>query len=420
MKSDELKKDHRSVRGTVDFDPVQTALFNKIVKYAREILKLFAYQEIMLPILEEEGVFRKGLGDSTDIVERQMFKIASKDEIILRPEGTAQVIRYYLENSLDKQNDFYKFSYIGSMFRGERPQKGRLRQFNHVGVEAIGSDSPLIDAEIIALSIKILDALEIKNKQVEINSLGCAQDKQKFTQELKKDLVMSKSRLCEDCTRRLEVNPLRVLDCKQPGCREVVSDMKSKEYLCHACATHFKDLCNILDSLKIKHKYNPLLVRGLDYYTNTVFEIVSENLGAQSAIGAGGRYNNLIKSLGGPQIPAVGFALGIERIMLLSQETQKEERVDVFMVKAAAEFNKEAFEILYSLREKGISCDMDYLEKSLKAQLRRAQKKQAKIVLIIGEDEWKTGTVTIKNMQTSFQNRVKISDLVTEIKNLLS
>lgn len=372
-----------------------------------------------MPLLEEEDLFKRGVGETTEIVERQMFKIQGKS-IVLRPEGTAQVVRYYLENSLYKQSDFHKFSYIGAMFRGERPQKGRLRQFHHIGAEAIGSDSFYLDGEIIALSMKILEGIGIQEKQLLINSLGCLEDKEKFSQKIKKILNSKKDKLCPDCQRRLERNPLRVLDCKRQECRGVVTSLNlGKESLCSNCKSRFENLLFTLDNLKIKYTQTPYLVRGLDYYTNVVFEIISGSLGSQDALGAGGRYNNLVRDLGGPDIPGIGFSLGIERILLALGASQEEKKIKVFIITASEILLGAGFKILQRLREQNLACDMDYCGKSLKGQLRYACKRGAKYVVILGEEEWKEQCVMLKDMEKSVQEKVKIEDLAALLKKYM-
>jgi len=411
-----VRKTYSNVRGTLDFGPAESSSFQKVASAAKEIFELFGYQEIILPLLEERELFIKGVGSGTDIVDRQMFKIEDKD-IVLRPEGTAQVVRYYLQNALYKQGDFHKFFYSGAMFRGERPQKGRLRQFHHLGAEAIGSDSFYLDAEMIDLSLRILEAAGIKEKKLMINSLGCPDDKEKFSRLLKGDLEKRKSRLCEDCQRRLEKNPLRVLDCKKEECSKQVrgfmhAETGGKEYLCKECFDKYKNLLNLLEGLGIKYEHNSCLVRGLDYYTNTVFEITSPKLGSQDAIGAGGRYNNLIHSLGGPQIPAVGFALGVERILLVLGEAREARKTDVFVAVVEKDLFSVAFKILNNLRKKALSADCDYNQKSLKGQLRVAQKIGVRYVIIVGSEELKEDCVILKDMEKGTQEKIKIDRII--------
>jgi len=414
-----VKKIYSSIRGMSDLDPCSSLAFGEIIEKAKGIFKVFNYKEIILPILEEKDLFIKGVGEATDIVERQMFKIEGKD-IVLRPEGTAQVIRYYLQNSLYKSSDFHKFFYSGAMFRGERPQKGRLRQFHHLGAEAIGSDSFHLDAEMITLALEILDKVGISRKELKINTLGCAEDKVKFSQYLKENLVSRKNKLCDNCQKRLEKNPLRVLDCKKEQCwKQVIASNLEKEHICSACQSKFKSLLALLDDLGIKYTYSPYMVRGLDYYTNTVFEISSDKLGSQDAIGAGGRYNNLIKCLGGPDIPAIGFALGLERILLTLGEERKEEKLDVFIAVTNQELLTLGVSISSELRAEGLSCDLDYCAKSLKGQMRSAQKKGSRMVVILGEEEVKENALLLKDMDNSTQEKIKREDLILEVKKLI-
>jgi len=411
-------KKYSNIRGTSDLFGSESVLFREINNKARLMLDEFGYEELILPLLEEKDLFIRSVGQNTDIVERQMFKIEDKD-IVLRPEGTAQVIRYYLQNSLYKKSDFYKFYYIGSMFRGERPQKGRLRQFNHVGAEAIGSNSFYLDAEMISLALRIIDEVGIKDKKLAINTLGCLQDKNKFSDYIKKSLKNSESKLCLDCKRRLKTNPLRVIDCKVAQCKKIVKSLDfSNSHVCGDCNSHFKDLLSLLNNLGIEYDYNPYLVRGLDYYTNTVFEISSSKLGSQDAVGAGGRYNNLIKSLGGPDVAAIGFALGLERVMLCLGDSTKEKNLEVFVAITSKEVKPFGFNILKELRENSIAADFDYCNKSLKGQMRIAQKKGVRFVVIVGEEEIRDERVILKNMLESSQETIEIDKLISTIKSI--
>ncbi|MCP4652240.1 MAG: histidine--tRNA ligase [Candidatus Omnitrophica bacterium] len=413
-----MSKKYRSIRGTADFDSHQAYAFNRVVEIARQSFKNYSFDEIILPFLEEEGLFVRGVGQNSDIAEKQLFRIQDKDGVVLRPEGTAQVVRYFLENSLFNHGDFFKFSYIGAMFRGERPQKGRLRQFHHLGAEAIGSDNPALDAQIIILALDILDAVGVKEKELLINTLGCDKDKEIFSKELVKKLDSKKNNLCEDCKRRLGKNPLRVIDCKNKECKKTVTSLNIGEgRLCSNCQTHFDEVLGVLDMLKIKYTHAPYLVRGLDYYTNTVFEITSSALGSQDAIGAGGRYNNLIKNLGGPDIPAIGFALGIERILIALGESGEKERLKAYVAVADNSLRGDALKMVNELRGEGISCDTDYCLKSLKGQLRAAVKRRARFVVIFGEEEHKKGCVLLKDMDKSIQSEIKTKDLINEVKN---
>ena len=413
-----MSKFFHSVRGTSDFYPPDSVFFENIIQKAKEVFSVFGYEEIILPHLEEDGLFKKGVGEITDIAQRQMFKIEGKN-VVLRPEGTAQVARFYIENSIYKQKGFCKFYYIGSMFRGERPQKGRLREFHHIGAEAIGSDNFYLDAEVIDAAMRIVRDAGIKDVTLKINSLGCAKDKERLSYLIKDKLSSKAGQLCDDCKRRLATNPLRVLDCKREGCRNVVSSMKIDNYLCDLCYEHFHNLLSLLDDIGIPYKYDPLLVRGLDYYTNTVFEISSSNLGSQDAIGAGGRYNNLIKNLGGPDVPAVGFALGIERILLLQPKTESKSPVDVLVAYTSDFVYKNAYDTVRRLRDLGISSVIDYRNKSLKAQLKWAQKTKIPYAVIVGDEELRKGCIIVRNMRKSIQQELALSDFSQVIKSIV-
>ncbi|MCF7872611.1 MAG: histidine--tRNA ligase, partial [Candidatus Omnitrophica bacterium] len=318
---------------------------------------------------------------------------------------------------LDKKNSFYKFFYIGPMFRGERPQKGRLRQFNHVGAEIIGSNSFYLDAEVISLALKIVDSVGLTKKELQVNSLGCEDDKKKLSKHIKEKLRKQKSQLCTNCQKRIEKNPLRVIDCKRPECRKIVKSLKlNKNYLCPECLNHFNNLLSVLDNLQIDYKYNPYLVRGLDYYTNTVFEITSSQLGSQDALGAGGRYNNLFNQLGGIDVPAVGFALGVERVMLALDKIKIESSPLVFVARAGSGLEEKAFSVLTNLRNSNIVSTCDFRKKSLKAQLRYGQKIGSNFVIILGEEELKEKKVILKDMGKSQQETVELDQLITTLK----
>ena len=419
-----MSQAYQNVRGTHDFTPGESRLFSSLELRARQTFAFYGYEEIILPILEEEAVFKKGVGETSDIVERQMFKIAcragsdSEEQIVLRPEGTAQVARYFIQNSLHKQGDFYKFFYMGAMFRGERPQKGRLRQFHHIGAEALGSRSPWLDAEVVALADSLITDFGIKEKELKINTLGCKADKEKFAAWLKERLEASRQDLCVDCHRRLDKNPLRVIDCKNAQCKKIVESLRlGDEHICPDCKNHFAQVLSALDQNKVKYAVTPTLVRGLDYYTNTVFEFTSASLGSQDACGAGGRYDGLVASLGGPPIPAIGFALGVERLMLALGSAPEEPLLDVYVVAVSAELVSQAVKITDCLRREGVRVDTDYCGKSLKAQLRQAERKNARFSIVIGPDEFKENSVMVKDMMTGNQEKVRIEDLVGKIKH---
>ncbi|MCX5686355.1 MAG: histidine--tRNA ligase [Candidatus Omnitrophica bacterium] len=425
---------YKSVKGTADILPSGLAgsseLYQAIEAISRNIFQRFNYREIRTPVIEERSLFVKAIGAETDIVTKEMFSFRDRGEreIVLRPEGTAPIVRAYLEANFHKQDAFQKFYYIGPMFRAERPQAGRMRQFHQIGAEAIGSMAPEIDAEIIVLMANLLDAMKIKGYKIRINNLGCKDDKAGLSKTLRGALAKEKSVLCDDCKKRLEINPLRVLDCKNESCRSVIRGaFKSVKFLCNKCDGHFKKVLGCLDSLGIKYELDPYIVRGLDYYTQTVFEVTHPELGSQDALGAGGRYDNLISDMGGPQLGAAGFALGVERILIVAAKqgaTVYPDDKSVIYIAAMGQSAKEkAFELINSLRGiewgKKASFDTDYEDKSLKAQMREADKLGAKFVLIIGDDEISKGEAVLRDMATKEQIAVKFSDIINALKGKL-
>jgi len=409
---------YKKVSGTKDILPEETYIWQEIEKTCRSTFSLYNFQEIRTPLIEEESLFNRSLGRDTEIVQKQMFTICNKDEnYVLRPEGTASIVRSYLENNLDKTSRFSKFYYLGPMFRLERPQKGRLRQFHHIGCEAIGSYDPALDIEVISLADRLLSSLSIANYKTRINSLGCLKDKAKFTEAIRKKLQDNKEGLCEDCRDRLKNNPLRVLDCKKGLCRDIVKHLGIHEsFLCAECKLHFKEVTEGLDSLKIKYEIDPCLVRGLDYYNQTVFEITHDSLGSQDAIGAGGRYNNLVAELGGPELGSIGFAFGVERL-ILAKGTKMIPRVNslAYIITIGEKARGEGIKILQILRDNGVPSDMDYEGRSIKGAMRRASDLKAKVCLIIGDDEMKKGVITLKDMLLGGQKEVGSGDLIREI-----
>ncbi|MBF0385853.1 MAG: histidine--tRNA ligase [Candidatus Omnitrophica bacterium] len=408
-------------RGTSDILPGQIAIWQEIDKQARAILSRFNYREIRTPIFEETGLFKRSLGQTSDIVNKQLLELASNKEegYSLRPEGTAPIVRAYLENSLDKQESLSKLFYIGPMFRGERPQKGRLRQFNQIGVEVIGlnADSLYIDCEVIILSMSLLKAFGVQGSKLLINTLGSENDKVKLAGYLRDKLKGRAPELCEDCQNRFERNVFRILDCKERSCINIVAGINfDNSYLSEESRIRFESIKDILQKNKIEFIEAPRLVRGLDYYTETVFEITNPNLGSQDAVGAGGRYNNLPEVIGGESkkdIRGIGFSLGIERIILAIDEELKkvEEKLDIFLaVLGKGEIVEQGFAILNSLRRAGFSADMGYQESSLKSQMRFANKCNARLVVMIGEDEVRKKAVLLKDMVKSEQEEILFSE----------
>ncbi|MFA5287236.1 MAG: histidine--tRNA ligase [Candidatus Omnitrophota bacterium] len=409
----------KRVSGTKDILPEESGIWQEIEEISRKVFSLYNFKEIRPPLIEDAALFNRSLGESTEIVQKQMFFINNGDEkYALRPEGTASIVRAYIENNLDKTSQFSKLYYLGPMFRLERPQKGRLRQFNHIGCEAIGSYDPSLDVEIISLADSLLHNFSISGYKIKVNSLGCPKDKAKLIENLRKELDDKTSGLCDDCKERIKKNVLRVLDCKNESCKKIVKTLNIQDkYLCGDCNTHFNAVRSGLDSLKIEYEVAPHLVRGLDYYTQTVFEITHDGLGSQDAIGAGGRYNNLVKELGGPEIGAIGFAFGIERLILTTTIKEKAKRKrPIYVVTLGEEARKKGIEILDNLRKNGISVDMDYEGKSIKGAMRKASDSNAKFTLIIGENELKKETIILKNMDLGEQKEINSIDLIKEIQ----
>lgn len=409
----------KRVSGTKDILPDETGYWQAIETTARNIFSLYNYREIRTPIIEEASLFNRSLGVTTEIVQKQMFLIHNQEEVYaLRPEGTASIVRSYLENNLDKTSPFIKLYYIGPMFRLERPQKGRLRQFHHIGCEVIGSPEATLDVEVISLADQLLQGFSIADYKIKINSLGCPKDKQTLTLNLKEGLQKEKQSLCPDCQKRLENNILRILDCKNETCRKIVKTLTLTDtHLCPDCLNHFKEVKNGLSSQGIPFEVEPQLVRGLDYYNRTVFEITHTNLGSQDAIGAGGRYNHLIKELGGPDIGGIGFAFGVERLLLAGKPAAENPQNKLVYLITLGETAKFAgVKILNQLRRANIPSDMDYLNRSLKAAMRAANDAGARYVLILGDDELKKNVISLKDMSNSTQKEINLQDLTKELK----
>jgi histidyl-tRNA synthetase len=409
----------KRIPGTKDILPQESSSWQTVELTARRIFSLYNYQEIRTPIIEEASLFNRTLGATTEIVQKQMFLIHNQDDTYaLRPEGTASIVRSYLENNLDKTSGFTKLYYIGPMFRLERPQKGRLRQFHHIGVEAIGSSQASLDIEVIGLADQLLKSFGITGYQIKLNSLGCPKDKQSLSVTLKENLQEKLSRLCPDCQLRAKNNVLRILDCKNEGCQKIVKTLNAPDtHLCPDCLEHFQEVKRGLNDLSISFQVDPLLVRGLDYYNRTVFEITHSDLGSCDALGAGGRYNNLVGELGGPDLGAIGFAFGVERLLLVPNTlNQNSIKKLVYLITLGETAKSAGLKILNQLRTAGISADMDYLNKSLKAAMRAANDAGAAFVLILGDDELKKNTISVKDMLRSTQKEIAIENLTGELK----
>jgi len=399
-----------SVKGMADILPEESWKWEKIRSIFLKNALQVGYKLIETPIVEYANLFIRGVGDGTDIVDKQMYLFNDKkgNALALRPEGTASAVRSFIEHKYG--NDFEKWCYFGPMYRYERPQKGRMRQFHQAGIEAFGVDDPALDAEQIALADRLLRLFGIKDIKILINSIGCPACRPDWQRALVDYFNSYKEQLCEDCKRRLFINPLRILDCKVKGCSQIAKNAPTGiDYLCDSCKTHHNKLKEYLSAMNLDFVEDPKLVRGLDYYTKTVFEITTEKIGAQSALIAGGRYNNLVESLGGKQTPATGWAMGIERILLLSNLEKTAEKI-VYFIALDEQSKAELFNLFISASRQH-NCFFDYKGGSLKAQLRRANRTDAKICVIMGKDEREKGMLLVKDMKKKTQKLIKNNEL---------
>ena len=404
---------YQAIKGVKDILPGETEKWQFMEMTAREVFECYGFSEIRIPIFEKTSVFVRSIGETTDIVEKEMYTFTdgSGDSLTLRPEGTASVVRAYVEHNLYNPPAVIKLYYLGPMFRCERPQAGRYRQFYQIGAEVFGTENPEMDAESIGMLMRYFEKLGLKDLELQINGLGCDGCRPKFREELSKFLKGRVGRLCEDCQRRYEKNPLRVFDCKSNNCKEVTKDAPIiTSFRCENCKSHFDSILRYLDKLNIPHAENPKLVRGLDYYTKTAFEIVSKKLGAQNAIAGGGRYDKLIEEFGGPPTPAFGFAIGIDRTAsLIEDKNYIRISPQIFIATVGEKAGEKAFELVDTLRLKGIRVERDYENSSLKSQLRKADRAGVRYTIIIGEDEINKGRAILRNMPKSQQEEIEIS-----------
>ncbi len=414
-----------SPRGTADIYGEDIKYRDFINNAARSIFEIFNFNEIITPAFEYTEIFSRSIGEETDIVQKEMYTFNDKKgrSLTLRPEGTAAVVRAAIEKKMFGSGNLpVKLFYIENMFRYERPQKGRMREFWQLGVEALGSDNPVLDAEIIWMLNMIFKRLGFKNLTLLVNSIGCLKCRETFIQEFKKYLEPKKARLCGDCTKRLKNNPLRIFDCKVPGCAKIAQKgPKISEYLCSSCKTHFKELTDTLSGLSVNFEISSSLVRGFEYYTRTVFEIISNDLeSAQNALGGGGRYDNLIRQFGGPEMPAIGFAVGIDRTIMLMKDLGIDygpdtKNIKAYLVSMEDDCKGYMLEILRYLRDSGISCDINYTSRSIKAEIKKAEKLEFDIIAFIGGDERKDDTVTVKDLKNFKQYTVSKKEIVGKI-----
>lgn len=408
---------HTAVRGTKDVLPPESARTAALEKAAREIFSLYGYSEIRTPTFEQVELFSRSIGDTSDIVEKEMYVFEDRGgrKLALRPEGTAGVVRAYVEHNLNQKSAFAKLFYMGSMFRAERPQAGRYREFSQIGAEYFGNASALAEAETIRMVLRLFDHLKIENVAVPWNNLGCSNCRPAYRKALLEFLSKSKDSLCEDCQRRLEKNPLRALDCKIDGERIGREAPQMSSFLCEDCRKHSQDFVRFWagESRAVSSEPNNRLVRGLDYYNRIVFEFITPD---GLALAAGGRYDSLVKSLGGPDVPAVGFALGVERVLAAAPAADLSETVKVFVAVESKELAPDALAILEELRASGISSVGGYADKSLKAQMRLADASGARFVVIAGTREKEQGKVALRDMTAQSQKEIPRNQILASVR----
>ena len=408
----------RSIKGTKDILPEETAGWQHVESIIHSVMHNFNYQEIRTPVFEQTGLFSRSIGELTDIVSKEMYTFLdrSEDSITLRPEGTASTLRAYIQNNLGEQSPLTKVYYLGPMFRQERPQAGRLRQFHQFGAEALGAASPQLDVEMMALPLEIYRQLGIDHVALNINSVGCGQCRPAYKKLLQQKLRKIITQLSHDSQVRVEQNPLRVLDSKDVKDRELTADMPlMNEHLCQECAAHFASVRSLLDALNISYYVDGRLVRGLDYYTKTAFEITSTALGSQDALAGGGRYDLLVEELGGKKTPGVGFAAGMERLLIVLAKVHNNKFSSptpvLYFVGLDETAHIWAFLKTIELRRQGIHAEVDYLGRSVKAQMREANREQAQYVIVVGEQELKTKIAQLKNMRTGKEMAVSLDTI---------
>ena len=415
-------------RGTKDILPDTVAQWTHVEKVIRELCARYGYHEIRTPIFEHTELFLRGIGETTDVVEKEMYTFTDRGErsLTLRPENTASVVRSYLQNKLYAADALVKLFYIGSMFRYDRPQAGRYREFHQFGVEALGEENPAVDAEIIVLAVEFLRALGLQELKLHLNSVGCPKCRPVYREKLQEFFRPHLKELCTDCRSRFERNPLRLLDCKHEHCHALAEGApRITDCLCDECRVHFTEVQSYLTAAGIPFELDANLVRGLDYYTKTAFEVKYTPLGAQSAVAGGGRYDGLVEEVGGPPTPGIGFAVGLERVLLALEKQEllpeEPEAVDVFVVALGEAAQIPAFKLLHELRVAKLSAAMDFAGRSMKAQMKQANKKNARFVAILGEDEVKEASALLKDMKTSEQKKLALKDFVpalcVEVKN---
>jgi histidyl-tRNA synthetase len=413
----------QAIRGMNDLLPDQIRWWQRVEETAREILGNFGYREIRTPVIEKLDLFARSIGESTDIVEKEMYAFADRkgEMLALRPEATASIVRAFIQHNLQADPLSRKLYCIGPMFRHERPQKGRYRQFYQIDAEAFGTDDPMLDAELMYMLRLFLERLGLTGVVLHINSLGCRECRKGYREVLQEFLGKNTVELCPDCQRRRDTNPLRTFDCKVERCQAVLADAPVLLYeICGACSDHFESVKSYLEQLRTAFVINPRMVRGLDYYMRTTFEVITDRLGAQNAVGGGGRYNGLVRDLGGSDLPGIGFAIGMERLILLLQQDQIEtpRRPKIFVASLGPAAREACFLLAQQLRSLGLETESDYAAASLKSQMRRADKLGVQHVLIMGDEEISRGEVQVRDMETKTQTVLPLEAVALELQEI--
>ena len=411
----------KKIKGTEDVLPKESYRWQFVESIMREEASKFGFKEIRTPVFEHTELFARGVGQTTDVVQKEMytFETKGKESVTLRPEGTAGAARAILEHSLTNEGLPIKAYYLTSCYRYEKPQAGRLREFHQFGIEEYGTSSPLADAEVISLADSIFKRLQIKDLHLEINSIGCPTCRAEYHKALKEYFETYKGDLCETCLTRLDKNPMRILDCKSPVCSKIAEGApKIVDFLCDECQSHFQQVQKFLDIAKIDYKINPTIVRGLDYYTKTVFEFVSDAIGSQGTVCGGGRYDGLIEELGGQHLPSLGYAMGIERLLMVMEnqgiEIPKPETCALYVAGLGDNAQAKAFEIINSVRNFGLYAETDVVGRGLRPQMKYADKIGAQFSMVIGDNEIEQGVAKVKNMTTGEQTEIALDETFAE------
>lgn len=410
-------------KGTEDVTPAEVYKWQYVEALMREICSLNGYSEVRTPAFEHTELFKRGVGETTDVVQKEMYTFEDKAgrSITLKPEGTATAVRAYIENGIFNEPQPTKLFYFTPCFRYEKPQSGRLREHHQFGIEAFGSKDPAIDAEIINIAMTVYKRLGVNNLKLRVNNIGCPNCRVEYNKKLKDYLRPKLDSLCETCRDRFEKNPLRIIDCKEEKCQKQITDIPFMiDHLCEECSDHFDKFKEALDLIGLDYEVDPKIVRGLDYYTKTAFEIVTDVIGAQGTVCGGGRYDGLIEQIGGPDTPGVGFGMGIERLLIVLEKAGIEipmpPTVDMFIIGLGDAGVKESIKLVHKLRDNGIKADKDYMARSLKAQMKYANKLNAKHVTVIGEDEISNNRIKVKNMEDGSEEEIQLDQLIEYMK----